>query len=111
MGGVAALRLGPNFGGRKVKRANFSVIVGGGVGMSPTLVDLEQNSTALRVQDAYGRMMQGSVLGIIAPGVGVEYYTKLSHFSVGLDVDYNIILGAPVVGMGIGLDFFVKYTF
>jgi len=111
-GGTVNLRLGPNFGGRKTKRAHFCIQVGGGGGYSPPLIDLQdpvvQNRAAA---NGLGYVMQGRFLGIITPGLGIEYYTKLSHFSIGLDVDADIILGGPSAAIGIGANFFAKYTF
>jgi hypothetical protein len=112
IGGTAALRLGPNFGGKKVKRASFMVQLGGGAGYSPALVKFDDLNISGRIaNNGYRYIMQGRVLGIIAPGLGIEYYTKLSHFSVGLDVGSNIILGGPVPAISAGLEVFVKYTF
>ena len=60
---------------------------------------------------AYGYIMQDRALGIIQGGAGVEYYTRLSHFSLGLDVDFNVLLGGPILAMGVATNFFAKYTF
>ncbi len=110
--GTVNVRLGPNFGGRKTKRANFSIQVGGGGGYSPPLIDLKDAEIQNRMNaNNLGFIMQGRFLGLITPGLGIEYYTKLSHFSIGLDVDANIILGGPAPAIGIGADFFAKYTF
>ncbi len=111
LGGTAALRLGPNFGGKKSKRVNFSVLVGGGVGGSPLLVNPNPST---RIQDgiAYsGAIMQGKPLGLITPGIAIEYYTKLAHFSLGLDVTGDIIVGGPVIAVGVSPNVFLKYTF
>jgi len=111
-GGTVNLRFGPNFGGKKTKRGNFSVQVGGGGGYSPALIDLADPVVQNRMAaNGKGYVMQGRFLGLITPGLGFEYYTKLSHFSLGVDVDANIILGGPSIAIGVGLDFFVKYTF
>lgn len=111
-GGTVNLRLGPNFGGRKTKRAHFAIQVGGGGGYSPALIDLQDPVVINRAAaNGLGYVMQGRFLGIITPGLGLEYYTKLSHFSIGLDVDADIILGGPSVAIGIGTNFFAKYTF
>ena len=111
-GGTVNLRLGPNFGGRKTKRAHFCIQVGGGGAYSPPLIDLKDPVVQNRANaNGLGYVMQGRFLGLITPGLGIEYYTKLSHFSVGLDVDADIILGGPAVAIGIGTNFFAKYTF
>jgi hypothetical protein len=111
-GGTVNLRFGPNFGGKKTKRGNISIQVGGGGGYSPALIDLSDPVVVNRMNaNGKGYLMQGRFLGLITPGIGIEYYTKLSHFSLGLDVDANIILGGPSVAIGVGLNFFAKYTF
>lgn len=112
LAGTVNVRFGPNFGGKKTRRGSFMVQVGGGAGYSPPLVDLQDPVIIGRMTGAgLGKIMQGTFLGIITPGVGLEYYTKLSHFSIGVDIDANIILGGPVVAIGVGADFFAKYTF
>ncbi len=111
-GGTVNLRLGPNFGGRKTKRAHFCIQVGGGGAYSPALIDLQDPVIINRANaNGLGYVMQGRFLGIITPGLGIEYYTKLSHFSLGLDIDADIILGGPSAAIGIGANFFAKYTF
>jgi hypothetical protein len=109
LGGTANLRIGPNFGGKRVKRASLAVQVGGGVGYSPPLIDIVSPNVQLRTGG--GPLLQGRALGLITPGIGFEYYTKLAHFSVGADVDTSIIVGGPRIAAGVALDFFVKYTF
>jgi len=111
-GGTVNLRLGPNFGGKKTKRGNFSIQIGGGAGYSPPLIDLQDPLVINRMNaNGTGKIMQGQFLGLITPGIGLEYYTKLSHFSLGVDIDANIILGGPTVAIGVGTNFFAKYTF
>ncbi|MBJ93330.1 MAG: hypothetical protein CMP23_02520 [Rickettsiales bacterium] len=112
-GAIAAVRAGPNLGGKRVKRLNISGHVGGGVGYSPPLVDLESPTIVGRINSEYGGILQGRPLGLVQGGVGIEYYTKLSHFSLGLDVDFNVVIGggAPLIGMGLATNIFVKYTF
>lgn len=111
-GGTVNLRLGPNFGGKKTKRGNFSIQLGGGGGYSPPLIDIQDPLVQNRMNaNGKGYIMQGRFLGLITPGIGLEYYTKLSHFSLGVDIDANIILGGPSVAIGVGTNFFAKYTF
>jgi hypothetical protein len=108
IGGTAAVRFGPNFGGKRVKRLHLAIQVGGGVGYSPKLV----NDTS-QLFSANGLvLLQGGPVGLITPGVGLEYYTRLSHFSLGLDVDFNVVVGrAGVVPMWVTPSLFIKYTF
>ncbi len=112
-GAIVAVRAGPNLGGKRVKRLNISGHAGGGIGYSPPLIDMQSPTVAGRIASEYGAIMQGRPLGLVQGGVGIEYYTKLSHFSIGLDIDFNVIIGgpAPLIGMGLATDIFVKYTF
>jgi hypothetical protein len=45
----------------------------------------------------------------IRGGATIEYYTKLSHFSVGADVDALFVIGS--IGFGISPVGYLKYTF
>lgn len=110
IGGTAAVRFGPNFGGKRVKRLHLAIQVGGGVGYSPLLVSPE--TSVLFQTNGVPTLFQGGPMGLITPGVGLEYYTRLSHFSVGLDVDFNVAVGrASVVPMWTTITVFIKYTF
>ena len=110
-GGMAAVRAGPNVGGRRVKRLAIAFHAGGGIAYSPPLVDMQSQNVISRIAASYGFIMQGIPLGLVQGGMGLEYYTRLSHFSLGLDVDFNVILGGPVVAMGLATNAFIKYTF
>jgi hypothetical protein len=108
-GGTGSVRAAANLGGKRVKRFSISGFGGGGVGYSPALVDLQDVRVLTRM--AYGSIMQDRPLGLIQGGLGLEYYTRLSHFSVGVDIDFNVILGGPIVAMGLATNAFAKYTF
>ncbi len=91
------------------RRVGIGVRVGGGALYSPLLIPAE--FWAETVADDFNGIDPGyhnSVKPLILGGPTVEYYTKLSHFSVGADVD---------VVYGIGWDLSVnttgtlKYTF
>jgi len=111
-GGIAGIRAGPNFGGKRVKRFALAVHAAGGVGYSPALVDLESQNVLTRIAaGGFPYIMQGRPLGIVQAGLGLEYFTRLAHFSLGLDLDYDLILGGPWPAMGLGIDVFLKYTF
>lgn len=108
IGGTAAVRFGPNFGGRRVKRLHLAIQVGGGVGYSPLLVD---ETTAVFASNG-PILLQGRAVGLITPGVGLEYYTRLSHFSIGIDVDFNVAIGGSnLLAMWVTPSLFIKYTF
>ena len=102
LGGIASVRAGINFGGRTIRRATFFIRAGGGVYYSPSL--REQG-------DALAGLIHGQPGGLVNGGLGIEYFTKLAHFSVGAEFDYSLVVGLPVMGGGIGGTFFFKYTF
>ena len=111
-GGTGSVRATANIGGKRVKRFSISGHGGGGVGYSPT--NIPKNTEAysrMLSRMAYGEIMQDKLLGLVQGGLGFEYYTRLSHFSVGVDVDFNVILGGPIVAMGVATNAFAKYTF
>ena len=111
-GGTAAVRFGPNFLGKRAKRLHLAIQVGGGVGYSPLLVDTDTSPLFAANSQSYPQLLQGGPVGLITPAIGLEYYTRLAHFSVGVDVDFNVIVGrASTVAMSVGPTFFVKYTF
>jgi hypothetical protein len=112
-GAIVAVRAGPNLGGKRVKRLNISGHAGGGIGYSPPLVDMANREIDDRIRSEFGGILQGRPLGLVQAGVGIEYYTKLAHFSLGVDIDFNVIIGggAPLIAMGLATAIFVKYTF
>ena len=112
-GGIVGVRAGPNVGGQKAKRLSISGHAAGGVGYSPVLIDMGETTIAannIASRGGWG-ILQGRALGLVQAGLGVEYYTRLAHFSLGVDIDYDLILGGPIPAMGLGIDIFVKYTF
>lgn len=100
-GGTVNLRFGPNFGGQRVKRLHLAFQVGGGVGFSPLLVLPD----AVTIPSLHNR-----AIVLVVPGVGLEYYTRLAHFSIGLDVDAPLAIGT-VFGVAIAPSVTIKYTF
>lgn len=81
---------------------------GGGLMFAPLLMaeDLYQQDIA----NAWGRTasVHDGPLPVILFGPTIEYYTKLSHFSLGADVDITYVLGFD---LGISPFGYLKYTF
>ncbi|GEM_PF-745648 len=116
VGGTVALRFGPNFGGKRTKRGHFGVKIGAGVGYSPALVDLQSPDIIARTGRAptgsgNADLMQGRPLLLVNPAVVIEGYTKLSHFSLGLEVGGDIVLLGPAPVIGLVVTAALKYTF
>lgn len=92
------------------RRFGLGLRAGGGVLFSPLLMN-EQYFNEEVVSDAWGGQnpgYHGAPHPVVMGGPTFEYYTKLSHFSVGLDADVfyaiNFDLGTSVTG-------YLKYTF
>jgi len=93
-----------------VRRLGIGVRAGGGILFSPLLME-EQYFNEEVVSDAWGDQnpgYHGAPHPVVMGGPTFEYYTKLSHFSVGFDADVfyaiNFDLGASLTGN-------LKYTF
>ena len=92
-----------------LRRLGIGARVGGGVALSPLLVDPEVYTEDIIPDPTYATATHNTPLFLAQGGLTFEYYTKLNHFSVGADVDgfYNVIWA--VVGVqGSG---YLKYTF
>ena len=80
--------------------------------LSPLLMD-EKYFRENVVLDSWGlpgstQTVHDSPHPVVFGGPTVEYYTKLSHFSVGLDVD---VFYAINFDLGMNIEGAVKYTF
>jgi len=98
------------YSGYPARRLGLGVRAGGGIMFAPLLMERTEYETTV-VQDTWG--------GVESPahtrphptffaGPTLEYYTKLSHFSIGLDIDvaYQIDFDINLSGVG-----WFKYTF
>lgn len=95
-----------------LRRLGIGGHAGGGIAFVPLLLDRGANG------ETYARVLQD--LGVTAlplhershaaiyVGPTFEYYTKLSHFSLGLDVDFLYIFGLDLGMMATG---YLKYSF
>lgn len=103
IGGLVGARMGFNPGKRKVRRWTIGVDIKAGIYVSPALRDKGQIDSGA---------LQASPGALILPGVGIEHFSRLSHFSIGADVHVPLVVGTPA-GFVAGLDIvgFFKYTF
>lgn len=90
------------------RRIGIGGRVGGGVLYSPLLI--EPTAYADDVLKDYGvdPGMHNAIKPVVSVGPTVEYYTKLSHFSVGLDADVFYGIGWD---LGLNVAGYLKYTF
>lgn len=96
--------------GYPVRRLGIGGRVGAGVMAAPWLMDRESRDTFV-IDEAWG--LQNStahrgVLPTIVAGPTLEYYTKLSHFSMGVDADFIYAIG---LDFGVKASGYFKYTF
>ncbi len=92
------------------RRLGIGARAGGGVSYSPLLMDREEY-LAVVVNDNWGGVQStahDTPLPLVFGGPTVEYYTKLSHFSIGLDASFAFYIG---LDFGIDATGFLKYTF
>jgi hypothetical protein len=103
--GVQALY---EFSAYPTRRVGIGFRAGGGVLYSPLLI--ERNAYGEEVLPRYGLDpgLHESFKPYVLVGPTLEYYTKLSHFSVGLDVDVFYGFGWD---LGLNAAATLKYTF
>jgi len=92
------------------RRLGVGIRAGGGVTMVPLLM-LEEEYLATVVQDNWGGQIPAVHAGPVPMAVAgptLEYYTKLSHFSVGVDAQFAFYVG---LDFGVDATGFLKYTF
>lgn len=95
------------------KRFGLGIRAGGGVMFVPTLMDAEAYNQTVVIEtwglaDGAGSPIHQGPLPTIVGGPTIEYYTKLSHFSIGVDVDVYYVINFDLAVAPAG---FLKYTF
>lgn len=110
-----ALLVGVEASAYPVRRLGIGGHIGGGVTFVPLLMNrqyYDEEVVGLSQGDgAWGGVRPGVHQGVrptIYAGPTIEYYTKLSHFSFGLDVDVIFPIG---LDLGLKATGFLKYTF
>jgi hypothetical protein len=112
-----SMLLGAEASAYPIRRFGIGARFGAGVMFVPILMDrsaydsevvgLSQNQGAWNgPQNAPG--VHNGALPMIYAGPTFEYYTKLSHFSIGLDADIIFPIG---LDLGASIALFFKYTF
>lgn len=92
------------------RRIGIGARGGGGVMMSPLLMDEEyyQSEVVSRAWGGLDTNYHKEPHPVGMGGLTFEYYTKLAHFSVGLDADFIYAIGFD---MGAMTTVYLKYTF
>lgn len=92
-----------------VRRVGIGVRGGGGVMFTPLLMGRQAYEQVVLPQ--WGGQVpnvHNAPHPVVMFGPTFEYYTKLSHFSIGLDVDWLFSIGFD---MGVMMQGYLKYTF
>lgn len=103
--------LGAEVSGYPVRRLGIGAQFGGGVGYAPLLLGKGPNGEYLAdVERDLGAPLSvhKRVLPVAYAGPTIEYYTKLSHFSLGIDADFIYFIGFD---FGVTASAYLKYTF
>ena len=91
------------------RRLGVGFRAGGGLSFLPLLMDKgEFEEKVVNDWEGYRPAYHDGALPVVVAGPTLEYYTKLSHFSVGVDVDGIYIVGFDP---GLAASGSVKYTF
>lgn len=91
-----------------VRRIGIGARVGGGVLYSPLLIEKTAYAEEVLNEFEVDPQMHGAIKPVVFAGPTFEYYTKLSHLSIGVDAD--VVYG---IGWDLGLNATasLKYTF
>jgi hypothetical protein len=93
-----------------MKRLGIGIRAGGGVMVMPLLM-AEPYYTDEIITALWGGVVpqvHNGALPLAFGGPTIEYYTKLSHFSLGLEGDVSYVIG---LGLGVHPTGYLKYTF
>lgn len=91
------------------RRIGIGARAGGGVGFAPLLMSkAEYQDVVLAEWQSNPPRVHTSPLPYITVGPTIEYYTKLSHFSIGLDAAFVMYIG---LDFGADISGYLKYTF
>ena len=89
-------------------RFGIGARAGGGMMSIPLLMDQVYYEEKIVPSFGYSSTVHQGVKPVGIGGLTFEYYTKLSHFSLGLDADFLFVVG---VGPGANTNGYLKYTF
>lgn len=96
------------FSAYPTRRFGIGAHVGAGVLYSPLLIYAPAYETDVLPEYGVDPGLHNSPKPMVVAGPTIEYYTKLSHFSVGLDADAFYGIGWD---LGLNVSGYLKYTF
>jgi len=93
------------------RRLGIGVRAGGGVAIAPLLIEENEylDEVVVKAWNNNPSTVNGSPLPMIVGAPTIEYYTKLSHFSLGADVEAMFLVGPNALGLT--PSGYMKYTF
>jgi hypothetical protein len=93
------------------RRLGLGLRAGGGVAIAPLLIEEAEYQEKVVGEAWKGAVssVNGSPLPMVIGAPTVEYYTKLSHFSIGFDVEAMFLIGPNALGLT--PSGYMKYTF
>jgi hypothetical protein len=90
------------------RRLGLGVRAGGGVMVIPLLMGEEAYRNEIEAAWGAAARLHEGPMPMVVFGPTLEYYTKLSHFSVGIDIDATYVIGFD---LGVSPYGYLKYTF
>jgi hypothetical protein len=91
------------------RRLGVGVRGGGGVSIVPLLMNDQYYQELIVPNYGVDAVIHRGPNPTVRAGATLEYYTKLSHFSVGTDIDVLYVIGS--LGLGLSPTGYLKYTF
>lgn len=105
---IFAASLAYEFSAYPARRFGVGVKIGAGVQYVPLLIHAEEWNTEILPELGGDSGAHNTIQVLAYGGPTFEYYTKLSHFSVGADVDVMYALNWD---LGMSVSGYLKYTF
>lgn len=91
-----------------VRRVALGIRAGGGVGFAPKLIPGDEYDIEITQRYGVRPAVHENPLPVFGGGLNFEYFTKLSHLSLGIDIDFMYFLNLDFALVPSG---FFKYTF
>ena len=96
------------FSAYPIRRVGIGLRAGGGALYSPLLIETVGYTQDVIPTFGFDPQLHGAIHPFGVAGITAEYYTKLSHFSVGVDADVFYAVGWD---LGVNASASLKYTF
>ncbi len=91
------------------RRLGLGLRAGGGVAVAPLLIAIDEYNEVVIPAWGVASAVNGAPLPMVLGAPTIEYYTKLSHFSIGVDAEAVFLIGPNALGLT--PSGYMKYTF